>query len=734
MTTGKDESIGLTATCSADSITLHLDKPGSYRIWRKRPEATRWQTPMWARPLGSEFVDQNGIVPGQACEYNILEMMTGAQGYILAGSKIPLVDNRGKLVLIVERTHAAALAGELAWFIQDLVSEGWEVIRRDVSKTLSPESVKALIKAHYDSDPANVRTVILFGAVPVRMSGPINYDGHGSVMVAADGFYGDMSGDWSGSPSIYKSDLSISVGRIDFSEMTNFKNKSPARSELDLLRSYLNRNHAFRTGQTRFQNRAVIADNFQDRPFSGVAWRMFPTCVPKIDEVASGLVGHLASNDYLMAYACGGGSHISCVGFGDSDELSLKNIRCPFVFLLGSYFGNWATESGLMKSALASGALAVRLGGNPNFFGHRMGLGGTIGESHLLSANNGTVYATGNVEEGIYSPVSGSGRGVHQALIGDPTLTFVPVAPVTNFDGLIIPGQWLHLTWTPNHDAEGSHVYRSGDPNGPFTRLSSELVVGNIFTVADHFKGLTYMVRAVKLVETPSGSYYAASCGVMWSDSQTPPMPPDPTKPMSKVKFVSLNMLNQGQWIETYGQDGGLIASGPKRVPLYASVVVEAPQYAWSTDTSDLRALQIWTQALRIAAAWNHEIGFTVEIKSDALPHRLALYFLDWDMSGRRQRVEILDGATGAALDSREISSFGQGVYLVYDFQGSVTVRLTKLAGPNAVCSGIFFSPVGATRTLEILSGPSATGPWTSRGTVEVDARGSMEFYRLGIL
>lgn len=542
--------------------------------------------------------------------------------------------------------------------------------------------------------------------------------------------------------------LELQVSRIDFSDLENFKNKTPPRSELDLLRDYLARNHAYRTCQTQFPNQAAISDSFPDRPFSGAAWRMFPTCVNKIDEVASGLVDHLSKNDYLLSYAAGGGGWTSCVGFGDSDELSLKSIRCPFVFLLGSYFGDFDNRSGLMKSVLASGALAVRLAGNPNFFGHRMGLGGTIGGSHLLSANNGTVYIpTGNVEDGIYSPVSDDGLGVHQAVLGDLTLALFPVRPAVNMMGKA-NGSSLVLTWglSPDSSLVGYYVYRSASANGPFERISTNLIRGLSFEVGDHFAGLNYSVRAIKLISTHSGSFYAASCGVFWTDSQTPPMPPDPTKPMSKATFIEIDEETLGEWSDSYGDDGHVIVAGAKSPPIYAAIVPGPhEQYEWTNPLNDKRALLANAiGSTRVAAVWHsgNAPGFTVDIESDALPHRIALYCVDWDLRERKQRIEILDGVTGQVLSTTGISQFGNGMYVVHDFQGSISVRLTKLAGPNAVLSGIFFSQ-GAfptpptpknTRTLEIQSSVDGGVTWVSKGSVEVETGGApSEIYRLRI-
>ena len=73
------------------------------------------------------------------------------------------------------------------------------------------------------------------------------------------------------------------------------------------------------------------------------------------------------------------------------------------------------------------------------------------------------------------------------------------------------------------------------------------------------------------------------------------------------------------------------------------------------------------------------------------------MYFLDWDLSGRIQTVEILDAGSGAVLNTQTLSDFGSGKYLVWDLKGNVRVRLTKVSGFNAVLSGLFFGPAGST-------------------------------------
>jgi hypothetical protein len=93
----------------------------------------------------------------------------------------------------------------------------------------------------------------------------------------------------------------------------------------------------------------------------------------------------------------------------------------------------------------------------------------------------------------------------------------------------------------------------------------------------------------------------------------------------------------------------------------------------------------------RLAAAWYAADSFSVNVNmTDGQTHQVALYFLDWDNAGRSERIDVLNSA-GAVLDSRTVSSFHGGQYEVWNVSGNVTFRITRLAGPSAVLSGLFF-------------------------------------------
>jgi hypothetical protein len=111
--------------------------------------------------------------------------------------------------------------------------------------------------------------------------------------------------------------------------------------------------------------------------------------------------------------------------------------------------------------------------------------------------------------------------------------------------------------------------------------------------------------------------------------------------------------------------------------------------WVWSASTSDLRALQRSTSGLVMAATYGY--AFSIDLNfTDGADHQVALYSADYDYGARRQRFDIVDAASGTLLDSRTISAFSAGLYEVWNVRGHVVVKVTSLAGPNAVVSGVF--------------------------------------------
>src|SRR6185369_9074437 len=126
-----------------------------------------------------------------------------------------------------------------------------------------------------------------------------------------------------------------------------------------------------------------------------------------------------------------------------------------------------------------------------------------------------------------------------------------------------------------------------------------------------------------------------------------------------------------------------------------------------------------------IAARWESSSFFTVEVNfTDGLTHRVAIYAVDWDGSNRQQRVDVVDWATNVLLDSRGMSSFNGGQYLVWNLRGRVKFIVNKVGGRPAVVSGLYFGNAAPSSTPTPTPTPTP-GPGAPQVTLTVPTNGS---------
>ena len=116
--------------------------------------------------------------------------------------------------------------------------------------------------------------------------------------------------------------------------------------------------------------------------------------------------------------------------------------------------------------------------------------------------------------------------------------------------------------------------------------------------------------------------------------------------------------------------------------------------WTWAASTTDPRALRRPVGTDRLAATWYSGTSFAIDVNiTDGATHQVALYNLDWDFANTRaQRVDVVNATTGAVLDTRTLSAFTNGQYLVWTIGGHVTFRVTSTGAMNAVVSGLFFN------------------------------------------
>lgn len=379
-----------------------------------------------------------------------------AVGYVLAGITVNLPQNRGKMILLVDKNYATPLATDITQLENDLRGDGWIVIRHDVNRTDKFTVVKQLVINDFNADQQNVKAVYILGHVPVPYAGsftvPSLYppDGHTDHVGAwpADLYYGCMNesiwtdnlftdtlgsrvenrnkpGDGKFDNSyMYPDTVTLQVGRVDLYNMPAFSSNDTA-----LIKQYLKKAHNFKIGKNVGAKRGFISDNFgymAGEAFASSGWRaMTPMFGDSIFPIASNaFFTTLKSQSAQFVYGCGGGSYTSCGGIGNSSNFASDSTLYNFGMLFGSYFGDWDAQNNFLRAPLASKgwALSNSWSGRPYHFYHRMAMGENLGFCMLRSQNNYPTYTYN-----IYPTF------VYNALMGDPSLQINPVMPVFQY-------------------------------------------------------------------------------------------------------------------------------------------------------------------------------------------------------------------------------------------------------------------------------------------------------------
>lgn len=564
-------SVQATATAHASPPRLELHwrtdhvPVNSYTLYRKPLGAASWGEGVTLAGDATGFVDEQ-VEPGARYEYQIVKhtsSITG-YGYVAAGVDAALLDEPGGVVLVIDRAIVGPLGPELVRLEQDLAGEGWTVHRHEVGQDESPASIRAGIKRAYDAESGRVAAVLLLGRIPIVRSGNLNADGHGARPFPADVFYGDVDGNWTDvngdgvyDQSTIPSEIDLQVGRVDFSNLpgTYAVNRYP--DEIELLRRYLNKNHAFRTAAVRPTRRALVGNSIGDaggQAYAAIAYRNFSPLVGPENIVQAGTdwespreerwFSRLVREDYLWAYGNGAGSDLTAGNLGThgpysdlwASDFVDERPKAAFYLLFGSWFGDWSQSDNLLRSALATQdlGLASAWAGRPHLFLHPMGTGETIGYGIRLSQNNSGTYQ---------NQVQRHLRGVHVALLGDPTLRMHAVAPAAEASARP-SGADVLITWKPSPDpVVGYHLYRATSIGGRFIRLTGQPITETRFVDADRAgQSATYMVRAVALHVGTSGSHQQASRGAFASyggaTGSPAPTEPPPSGAVTKPNDV----------------------------------------------------------------------------------------------------------------------------------------------------------------------------------------------------
>ena len=546
---------------------------GNQYVYRKNKNRYTWGNPY--KTIGNRDSSFNDtILTGTAYEYMVAKN-SGPDGYPVygfaySGHKLPAVTNRGKIILIIDSTNRSFLESNLRTYQNDLIGDGWSTIVKWISPSTTVPQIKSYIVTQYNLDPSRVKAVSLIGNVAVPYSGDFNAsglppaDGHVSIpgygpshegAWPTDLYYGCMTNaTWPDAsvtnqlgvrpannnvPNDGKFDVTelnelvtLQVGRIDLSDMTLFKNDVPdtGHIERELLKRYFIKNHDFKHKLVKLRERCLIDDNFglvsggtYNEHFAGNAYGNMAPLIADSVVFAGDYRTDLNSKDYLWSFGFGAGSYLNASNVASTAQLASnsQSLKSVFSGLFGSFFGDFDTANNFLRAPLAAkgNVLNTFWCGRPHWFFHHMGLGETIGYSALRSQNNydsvNTILANYNYP--LYDIFAAfSYNDVHQSLMGDPTVRMQVLEPAhqisTKQDSCNLA---FKIKWTASSDTavHSYYVFRAKHIDSAFTQLG---VSSNCFWKdnAPLTGNNVYMVRALKLQVSGSGTYYNLSQGI----------------------------------------------------------------------------------------------------------------------------------------------------------------------------------------------------------------------------
>ena len=202
--------------------------------------------------------------------------------------------------------------------------------------------------------------------------------------------------------------------------------------------------------------------------------------------------------------------------------------------------------------------------------------------------------------------------------------------------------------------------------------------------------------------------------------------PPNPFPPLSyPAVTLGADQDTAGDWLGTYGAAGFFLAAfdGPGKhreqlPPWVASVTqVFGPNSAgpWldpppANDTRALldpaapqgpRKIGQFSAPPPPEAGWAPSFPFDIRVRAPPAPgtvYQFSAYFVDFDFRGRRQSVQLMDGDTlNDIAPVQLLSDFEGGVWLSWQYNSSVRLRINFLRGTNQVLSAILFDVVNTT-------------------------------------
>jgi hypothetical protein len=507
-----------------------------YIFYRKAKSDLNWTNKGSKTSSDSSWTDTD-VQVGVSYEYRIYKMNVNnpvGVTYLLSGIEIPVLHSRGNCLVVVEKSLMDSIPSDVDNYLKDIAADGWKVYSVVVKSSDSVQKVRREIKKNNVAS-GGLKSLVILGHVPVPYSGDF---GQGQTGSAPDGHVPDHNGCWptdayysidadnwqdeiTNTAGITRAqnknlpndskwdntfmpgDVDYYCGRIDLSNMPKFN-----KSEIQLTKQYLKKAHDYKYKITKTAERGVVEDNFGGgEAFSSTGWRDFSVMFGPQNVTEADYFTTCQTENLLFAYGCGAGSYTSCSGVGTTDNFVTQK-GAIFNMLFGSYFGDWDVANSFLRAPLAAteNGLTNAWSGRPWWHNHQMALGEPIGYCTRSTQNNKGTY-----EFNIYA------NSIPIGLMGDPTLRLHMIAPPSNLTlTASTDNKQVNLSWTASTEAGviGYYIYRAGNAYSNNFPINNTPITTTNYTDLKPYNGTNYyLVKAVKLTTSASGSYFNLSHG-----------------------------------------------------------------------------------------------------------------------------------------------------------------------------------------------------------------------------
>lgn len=536
-------------------INLHdaaVNTTENYTI-RRRPINglyTDWNIVATNIAATTTFWTDTNVSLGDAFEYQV-SRNTGTQtatGYITGSLRYDQTDYRGQMILVIDVSFQTSLAAEIAQLKTDLTNEGWFVNELFVPRATTWETENSIVTTKnqittiYNNAPANDKPnhLFLLGHIPIARSGlgEIAPDQHIENRGArgADCYYADVDGvftdtqtynptgidantinlpgDLKWDQDFIPSQLEMAFGRVDFADVTDLN----GNTEEDLLRNYLNRLHNYKTVTSGFNMGEKTAFNFGYDNSNDASYRsLIPISnINNVDQYNGSLpfAQWVNQNGPYQVF-------MQNVTTPDPNEWELYGMDATIYSSDQSYWGYWDAPQttygyGFIRYLLSrpNKCLGIIYTTSAVNLFHQAGMGETMGWSIKRIMDNNINNNLYQKPEQAFDTFNYWGR-THLQYNGDPTLRLNQVLPASNLQITNI-NNGINLSWTASTDINiiGYHIYKSDSEFGIYNKLTTTPITQLNFNDATAIATNWYMVRAIKLENTGSGTYLNPSIGI----------------------------------------------------------------------------------------------------------------------------------------------------------------------------------------------------------------------------